>query len=273
MLLPHTRVAFIPTCRASAAILNDGFTTAVWLAASTPEPLLLGCRNQKWNACLHLLDNTSYRGSARELGGALSLAAQAGQLELVQVLLKQGAWGHWDAAPFQAYAPLGHRLAGYLFSGQDKCYQSYGGSSHPLVSAAAGGQLATCALLLQQQPLPHLDRLVEGTALRKAAEKGDAPMIQLLIDGLPRVGRPHSWRDSFAAAVRAGQTGAVSFFLERGASTQEWCLRLVDAVEGGSLETLQLLLDLPNQGWALQNGRQHWCGQSGQTMWEHTSCC
>jgi hypothetical protein len=99
------------TCRASLAVLKDAHMAAAWMIASDRlSPLLRACRLMRWDVCSQLLGNNrqyNYTPTQYQLCFALSEAAEQGQLELVNMLISQGAW---DATCHFTRSPLNLRL-------------------------------------------------------------------------------------------------------------------------------------------------------------------
>jgi ankyrin repeat protein len=215
-----------------------------------------------------LFDRSNYDHSY-----ALYRAAAAGQPGLVEKLLHQGAWVDelWSGADVELggcecdevcdscgcchgfalpsdcpYPPALHTL------------QALG---HPLYAAAAYNQSDVCSLLLTQSIHPEIAQL----CVHVAARSGHLAALQVLVqEGPPGASQPDLGLNPMFAAARHGHKEVVQLFLGLGADPYNtpgtpwsggayYTSCLVEAVRGGSLELVQLLLQ---EGMSLERDWQ-----------------
>jgi ankyrin repeat protein len=169
----------------SAAALTLAFSGS---AVAADTPLIAAIKNQDHNAARALLKQPA-RASEPEADGTTPLhyAAQAGDLQLVQMLLKAGAKpvaNRYGTTPLELAAERGDApiIDALLQAGADPKGANKEGETY-LMTAARSGSLDAMRLLLTRGADPNAQEGWYGeTALMWAAAQNHADAVKLLIE-------------------------------------------------------------------------------------------
>jgi len=170
----------------SAAALTLAFTGSA--AAADSSPLIAAIKNQDHDAARALLKQPA-RASQVETDGTTPLhyAAEAGDLQLVQMLLKAGAKpvaNRYGITPLELAAERGDApvIDALLQAGADAKGANKEGETY-LMTAARSGSLESMRLLLTRGADPNAQEGWYGeTALMWAASQNHAAAVKLLIE-------------------------------------------------------------------------------------------
>jgi ankyrin repeat protein len=207
----------LDTCKAAADVLDQSDLTATWLAATTDYPVESAAVAQKWDAVLHLLNNSSltqlpYRKAT--LPALLGLAAKHGRIDVVQRLIPEGAWDQVCETQHNPEFMLLPSRARPGHPGSQRTAGIY--IPHPLICAAEGGRAEVVALLLNQPGVP-VPAFIGRQALCSAAQAGSIPTMQLLVTSVPGISAPHIGPNPLSSAAIGGHIPALQFLLQQGA--------------------------------------------------------
>ncbi len=169
----------------TAAALTLAFSGS---AAAADSPLIAAIKNQDHDAARALLKQPA-RASQVEIDGTTPLhyAAEAGDLQLVQMLLKAGAKpvaNRYGTTPLELAAERGDAavIDALLQAGADAKGANREGETY-LMTAARSGSLESMRLLLTRGADPNAQEGWYGeTALMWAASQNHADAVKLLIE-------------------------------------------------------------------------------------------
>ncbi|KAJ3299299.1 hypothetical protein HK104_009418 [Borealophlyctis nickersoniae] len=192
---------------------------------STPSSLSDPNSSTRLNVCLQwLLDTYGAHIPDKRLDDALTIAAQFGHRDAVELLLSEGA--------------------------DVKTTTPDGGGSRALQKAAWNGHCDILRLLLDHGANVHARN---NMALRNAAQRGEEEAVEVLLDAGADIydkplGVPEDSEEKVRCAVQLaalnGHLGVVRICLDRGADLRGKCINdaLVEADESGFEEVVQLLI-------------------------------
>jgi ankyrin repeat protein len=219
---------------------QDPSLIASWLTCKRRNPLECAVTHKLWDVCKLLLSHTQQRQDKDCLLWMLRHCAAGGSEELVQILLQR--LEHYPKENFL-----------YLH-----VYQT------ALEEACGNGHAQVCSLLIAE---PYMTGSHMQGGLVNAAKHGHLEVLQLLRDKclgpnasayerinviMPPCMRGNTSEDlrrswdylvdgALAAAAKAGQLEAVTWFLDQGASPYQAGIALVDAGIAGQLPVMRLL--------------------------------
>ena len=161
---------------------------------------------------------------------ALQQAAYEGSLEIVLLLLKNGAIIHPDPQHLNYLSQRPHRR-----------------SSDALQAASLGGSEDIVKLLLERGAMIHAKTPENGSALYFAAVEGHKTIVELLIDHGADVNTQGDHGSALQAASAEGYSETVELLLDHGANVDiqdgNWGTALQAASYHGQREVVKLLLD------------------------------
>jgi ankyrin repeat protein len=207
------------TCKASSEILADDSLLAAWVTAAADHlhsPLQQAAKSQLCRICSILLRCGVYDRHGYEHSLALHHAAATGQVELVQELIKAGAWadppwGGWPKGGSESDSGSGSE------DESEESEHSYGVLEelrHPLAEAAANGDADMVRLILKQP----IHTCFIGEAVCVAVASGQLAMVKLLAtersDASSSLWLPEA---PLAVAAYFGHVPIIHYFLQQGA--------------------------------------------------------
>ncbi|CAK9116673.1 unnamed protein product [Durusdinium trenchii] len=222
--------------------------------------------------------NNSRTGPLSQRGRTpLLLAADCGQLNVLEVLLKNGANQaattseedfRWTALHLAALKGREKIVVALLEAGAEKDCQDRGGQT-ALMWAAVNGHVEVVRLLLDAGAEKDCQDRDGFTALSYAAEIRHVAMVQLLLNaGADKDLQSQSGWTALMRAAGEGRVEMVQLLLDAGYTALLW------AAGNGHVEIVQLLLDAgADKARNLVEVGPLCCGQLGTATWKwHVSC-
>ncbi|KAJ7881734.1 ankyrin repeat-containing domain protein [Mycena olivaceomarginata] len=237
-------------------ILEDGSThynfcmrvTAEWM---TPQPPLIFCCQIGYCECvLYLLQN---REECPSLEEALQVAAISGQMDIVHLLLEQGADINKSSALYWA-ASYGHLAIVHLLVEKGA---EINGKEYSALSGACGLRYGRIAVfLLDNGADPNWAGKWGKFPLAAAAGANNQYMVRLLLEKGANVNMESQWDgNALGVAARAGKIDMVHLLLQNGANIEFAGgpgSALVLAATEGHMDVVHLLLENgADINWAL----------------------